>query len=283
MVLFSIDWSANTAHLNKTYQEIISGRSRSNATIKKVRELAFNLIELHFHWNEENWTNWVIEKINKILKKFKDDLVNDDFKILSHWEIIASCSDKWATGLKELWIKKIKVWSRYHIVWVDMITKELWGLKELQESILFSFAIERRYELRYGQMCKSFELAATKLGILEIEKEDEYFQEEIVESVEENWSTTYNSAIVTFASGKIEILDNIHYSNIEKWDKFSFIYADPEYKTQLQIKLLNKNWQKVQKWISDEYTKFQKEDRTNFVEIVREWEDLSLQKILAFG
>jgi len=67
-----------------------------------------------------------------------------------------------------------------------MITKELLELKELQESIIQSFAIERKYELRYGQMCKSFKLAATKLGILEVEKEDEHFQEETVESVEKN-------------------------------------------------------------------------------------------------
>ncbi|HBA45443.1 TPA: hypothetical protein DEG21_02700 [Patescibacteria group bacterium] len=97
-----------------------------------------------------------------------------------------------------------------------MITKELLELKELQELIIQSFAIERRYELRYGQMCKSFELAATKLGILDVEKQVKYSEEETVESVKKYGDTNYSSTIVTFESGKIEVLDNIHYSSIKK-------------------------------------------------------------------
>lgn len=269
MVLFSVDSRANSALLDEAYQTIISAENKSEIEMEKVKNLVFNLLDLHLNWNEKNWTNWSIEKVRDLMEKFKQNLSNDDFKAISHWEILASCRDIWTTGLKKIWIKKIRVWSRYNIVWIDMITKELLELKELQESIIQSFAIERKYELRYGQMCKSFKLAATKLGILEVEKEDEHFQEETVESVEKNWSTTYDSTIVTFMSGKIEILDNIAHSKIEKWDKFKFIYADPEYKTQLQIRLLNWSWQKVQEWVSLEYIELQKEDRTNFVEIVR--------------
>ena len=150
-----------------------------------------------------------------------------------------------------------------------MITKEMAELKELQNSILVSFTNERKYELKYGQMCKSFEFATTKLGILEVEKQVKYSGEEIVKSVKKYGDTNYSSTIVIFESGKIEILDNIHYSSIKKWDRFSFIYADPEYKTQLQIFLLNASWLKKQEWISDEYKELQKVDRTNFVEIVR--------------
>lgn len=269
MVLFSVDSSKNNTLLNKAYQDIISGKNGSENTVKKVKDLAFNLLELHFHWNEENWANSPIEKIKKILQKFKSDLGENDFETLSHWEIIASCSDKWVAWLIELWIKKIKVWSRYEISWVDMISKELEQLRELQNSIRISFAKERKIELKYGQMCKSFEFAATKLGILEIEKQVKYSEEEIVKSVKKYGDTNYSSTIVTFESGKIEILDNIHFSNIKKWDRFSFIYADPEHKTQLQIFLLNSSWLKKQEWVTKEYIQLQKVDRTNFVEIVR--------------
>ncbi|EKD66842.1 MAG: hypothetical protein ACD_49C00008G0006 [uncultured bacterium (gcode 4)] len=268
MVLFSVDSRANSTLLDEAYQTIISAENKSEIEMEKVKNLVFNLLDLHLNWNEKNWTNWSIEKVRDLMEKFKQNLSNDDFKAISHWEILASCRDRWAAGLKKIWIKKIKVWSRYNIVWIDMITKELLELKELQELIIQSFAIERRYELRYGQMCKSFELAATKLGILDVEKQVKYSEEETVESVKKYGDTNYSSTIVTFESGKIEVLDNIHYSSIKKWDKFSFIYTDPEHKTQLQIILLNGSWLKKQEWVSQEYIELQKEDRTNFVEIV---------------
>jgi hypothetical protein len=189
--------------------------------------------------------------------------------MLTHWEILAICSDEWITWLKRIGIKKIKVWTRYNVVWVDMVTKESEDLRNLQDSIVSAFVKERGIEISYWQRCKSFDIAATKLGILEIKKQEKYSQEEIVESAKEYGDRNYSSTLVTFESGKTEILENIAHSNIKIWDKFNFIYADPKYKTQLQIMLLSGNWQKKQEWVSEEYIKLQKQDTTNFVEIVR--------------
>jgi len=49
MVLFSVDSRANSALLDEAYQTIISAENKSEIEMEKVKNLVFNLLDLHLN------------------------------------------------------------------------------------------------------------------------------------------------------------------------------------------------------------------------------------------
>ncbi len=263
----SINPRERRAMLDSQYVSIINQEDIGDAPVEQIRKLVTNLIALNFCGSKKNLGSGYAGKSRKLLDKFGEKFENDELIKMRFFEIIASCSNKWIEGLKNLGIKQINVGAQYDNIGLDMIIKESNEIKNLDDTIFNSFLQNRNWELSYNQMCNAFNFATTQLGILNVDRLPIYKRKEKVKSIQKVEDSQFRESEIILEFGSILTLSNLDPDDIEKGDYFELTYSDPQFTRDLEKTLCGSTGERKKNWVSQEYIDNKDSDKTKSVVI----------------
>jgi len=262
----SIDPRERRAELDSKYNAVIK-QELDDVPVEDVRTLVTNLIAQNFHGSKKDLGSGYAGKSRKLLDKFGNKLEDDEMRRMRFSEVIASCSNKWIEGLRILGIKEISVGAQYDNIGLDMITQESAEIKALNDTIFKDFLENRNWELSYNQMCNAFNFAATRLGILNVDRLPNYTRNETIKSVNKIEDSQFRELEVTFESGLVLTLNYLDSSDIQEGDYFEITYSDPQYSRNLETTLRDSSGRRKKSWVSQEYIDNEDSDKAKSVVI----------------
>lgn len=196
----SINPRERRAKLDSKYSTVIK-QELNDITVEDIRTLITDLITQNFLGNKKDLRSGYTGKARILLDKFGNKLEYNEMRRLRYSEIIASCSNKWIEGLRNLGIKQISVGAQYDNTGLYMITSKSTEVKALNDAIFKDFKENRNWELSRNQMHHAFDFAATRLGILNVDRLPNYTRIETIKSVNKIQDSQFRGLEVTFGSG----------------------------------------------------------------------------------